>query len=233
MPRGGSIRAVTLDFTRTLVHAPDPGGVYARVLGRHGVVLPPGDLERLVPVVWHELGCATRPDRDRFAAHPGGARGFWRHFVERVVELAGGPPPSPFAAAELFEVFATPAPWRIYDDVAPALAALAGARLRLAVVSNWDERLPRLLAALGLAGAFEAVVVSAAVGFEKPHPRIFETALERLALAPSEVVHVGDHEIEDVEGARAVGMAALRLARAGGGDLASLAELPGALERAR
>ena len=226
-------RAVTLDFTRTLVHTPDPGGVYARVLARHGVELPAGELERLVPVVWRELGCAARPDHDRFAAHPGGARGFWRHFVARVVELAGGPPPSPFAAAELFEVFATPAPWQVYGDVRPALAALRGAGLRLAVVSNWDERLPRLLAALGLAGHFEAVVVSAEVGVEKPHPRIFEAALERLGLAADEVVHVGDHEVEDVEGARAVGLRALRLAREGGGDLSSLEELPAALPRAR
>ena len=101
------------------------------------------------------------------------------------------------------------------------------------MVSNWDERLPRLLAALGLAGHFEAVVVSAEVGVEKPHPRIFEAALERLALAADEVVHVGDHAVEDVEGARAVGLRALRLARDGGGDLASLEELPAALARAR
>ena len=226
-------RALSFDFTRTLVHTPDPGGEYARVLARHGVELPAEELARLVPVVWRELACAARPDRDRFTAHPGGARGFWRRFVERVVELAGGPRPSPFAAAELYERFATAAPWVVYDDVRPALAGLAAAGYRLAVVSNWDERLPRLLAELGLASFFETIVVSAVVGVEKPHPGIFATLVERLALPPAAVVHVGDHALEDVEGARAAGLAALHLARDGGGDLSSLAELPGALARAR
>lgn len=234
-------RAVSFDFTRTLVHAPDPGGEYARVLARHGVELPAAELARLVPVVWRELACAASPDRDRFAAHPGGTRGFWRRFVERVVELAGGARPSPFAAAELYERFATAAPWVVYDDVRPALVALAAQGCRLAVVSNWDERLPRLLGELDLAAHFEAVVVSAEVGVEKPHPRIFAALLARLALPAEAVVHVGDHAVEDVEGARAAGLRALRLARDGAGeptrdlarDLTSLAELPAALARAR
>lgn len=227
------LRAVSFDFTRTLVHTPDPGGEYARVLARHGIELPAAELARLVPVVWRELACGARPDRDRFTAHPGGARGFWRRFVERVVELAGGERPSPFAAAELYERFATPGPWEIFADVRPALARLAAAGYRLAVVSNWDERLPRLLGELGLAASFDAIVVSAEVGVEKPHPAIFAALAERLALSAAAIVHVGDHALEDVEGARAAGLAALHLSRAGRGDLASLAELPEALARAR
>jgi len=65
------------------------------------------------------------------------------------------------------------------------------------------------------------------VGWEKPHPEIFARAVAAFGLTPGEVVHVGDHRREDVEGARAAGLQALHLDRAGGGDLASLAELPG------
>jgi putative hydrolase of the HAD superfamily len=224
-----AVAAVLLDATRTLFAAPDLGGEYARVLARHGVELAADELGRLAPLVWQELACSAPPLADRFGAAPGGSRGFWQRFVERVVELAGGPRPSRFAVAELYERFATAAPYRLYPEVEAALDELAAAGLRLAVVSNWDERLPRVLAALGLARRFAAVVISSEIGVEKPHPAIFGAALRRLGVAATAAVHVGDSRIEDVEGARAAGLAALHLARDGGGDLASLAELAAAL----
>ncbi|GMU63981.1 MAG: hypothetical protein AMXMBFR36_02550 [Acidobacteriota bacterium] len=111
----------------------------------------------------------------------------------------------------------------------PALAALGEAGVRLAVISNFDERLPRLLERLDLASQFEVIVWSQAVGVEKPHPRIFETALERLGVAPARALHVGDRAREDVEGALGAGLAALRIDRAGDADLAALTELPARL----
>ena len=53
--------------------------------------------------------------------------------------------PSRFAASELFHRFAGAEAWEVYPEVRPVLAELAAAGLRLAVVSNWDERLPGLL----------------------------------------------------------------------------------------
>lgn len=220
------IRAVTLDATGTLFTPRDAGATYARVLGRHGVGLDAAAADRLLPEVWRELACSARPERDRFAAHPDGAKGFWRDVVERVCLLAGSAPPPPFAVAELFETFARAEAWRLYPEVEATLDALAARGLALAVVSNWDERLPRLLERLGLAPRFAAVVVSHLVGVEKPHPAIFAAALERLGVGATECVHVGDRRLEDVEGAQAAGLHALWLARAGGGDLRSLAELP-------
>lgn len=223
------IEAVTFDANRTLFAPRAPGAEYARVLARHGVELPEPELEAVIAEAWAQLACAADPSRDRFGAHAGGARGFWRHLIERAVELAGGARPSPFAAAELYERFAGAEPWRVYDDVRPVLEALAGAGLCLAVISNFDERLPRLLERLELAAPFEAIVWSQSAGVEKPHPRIFEVALERLGVAPARALHVGDRVREDVEGALGAGMAALRIDRAGGGDLAALSELPARL----
>ena len=220
-----------VDATGTLFEPVDLGGEYARVLARHGIELDPKRLGGLVPQVWREFACSVDPRRDRFVAHPGGARGFWREVLDRLLERAGAPPASPFAAAELFERFAEADAWRVYDDVVPALERLRAAGLRLAVISNWDERLPRLLDALGLASRFDAVVYSSAVGVEKPHPGIFAAAAERLGLPPERLAHVGDRRLEDLEGARAAGWRALLLDRGGGGDLAGLAELPDRLRR--
>jgi len=220
-----TIHAVSLDATRTLFEPRDLASDYARVLARHGTELATAAIGGAIVDAWAEFSAASDPARDRFANEPGGSRQFWRRYLDRVCALAGAPRPSRFAAAELYDSFARPELWRVYPDVRPALEQLGAAGLRLAVVSNWDERLPLLLARLELDRYFDAVVVSAEVGVEKPHPRIFEVVLERLELGAEAVVHVGDRELEDVEGAEAAGLAALRIARDGRGDIASLGEL--------
>jgi putative hydrolase of the HAD superfamily len=211
------LRAVTLDATGTLIACPAMGEIYAEVLDRHGVAVTAAQVRRVFPVVWRELDCRTPAGRDRFTAFPGGSRGFWGRLVERLCELLDAGRPGPFAAAELFHRFARPEAWVVYPDVVPALEALRALGLRLAVVSNFDERLPDLLEGLGLTQRVDAVVTSAALGVAKPNPAIFRHALERLGVEAGAAIHVGDHRLEDVEGAQAAAMAALHLDRAGAG----------------
>jgi len=228
------IQAVTFDVTHTLIHSPRLGEIYAEILGRHGVEIDGEEARRLISVVWQELSCVADPGRDRFATHPEGERGWWLRFLERMCELRGAPPPSRFAASELFHRFGTAEAWEVYAEVPAALAALARQGLRLGVVSNWDHRLPGLLAELGIGRFFGAIAYSAKAGAEKPDRRIFLQALEELGVEPVAALHVGDGRLEDVEGAVAVGMKALHLTRnTGGGDLRDLAALPGLVEAER
>lgn len=229
------IRAVTFDVTGTLLHAPRIGEIYAEVLGRHGLEASAGEIGRLVPIVLAELDCRTDGSRDRFSTHPDGARGWWRRFAERLAEYLELPAPSRFATAELYDRFARADAWEIYPDATAALDRLAAeGDLRLGVIANWDERLPRLLDDLGLANRFQSIVYAADVGFEKPDPRIFTAALEELGTAPEETLHVGDRKRQDVEGALAVGMGALLVVRRPRGALPagaipSLDQLPALL----
>ena len=220
------LRAVSFDVTGTLLGVPRLGEVYAEVFARHGIVADATALARMVVDVWKELSIRTRLGEDRFNAHPDGARGFWRELVERVAARLDLPAPSPFLAAELFDRFARADAWEVFPDAREALVSLRGSGLRLAALSNFDRRLPRLLDDLGLRDLLDTVVYSEDVGVEKPHPAIFEELLERLALPAAAVLHVGDSRRDDVEGARAVGMPALWLTRGSSrGDLGSLREL--------
>jgi putative hydrolase of the HAD superfamily len=228
------VRAVTFDVTHTLIHIPRLGEIYSEVLGRHGISVDPERARRLMVEVWQELACSADPARDRFSSHPEGERGWWRRLLERMCEHLGAPPPSPFAAAELFHRFGSGDAYEVYPEVPGVLAALRGHGLRLGVVSNWDGRLPKVLEELGLAPFLDSVIWSAKAGVEKPDPRIFLRALEELGVEPAEALHVGDGRLEDVEGAVAVGMRALHLTRnTGGGDLRDLAPLPGLVEAER
>ena len=58
----------------------------------------------------------------------------------------------------------------------------------------------------GLLEFFDHLLFSTDVGVRKPHPQIFQTALEALNVAPHEAVFVGDRFPEDVAGAKSVGM---------------------------
>jgi putative hydrolase of the HAD superfamily len=149
-------------------------------------------------------------------------------------ELREAPPPSRFAAAELFHRFGSAAAWEVYPEVPGVLADLRSRGLRLGVVSNWDHRLPGLLADLGLARSLSSITYSARAGVEKPDARIFRQALAELGADPAAALHVGDGRLEDVEGAVAAGMRALHLTRnTGGGDLRDLVELPALIEAER
>jgi HAD superfamily hydrolase (TIGR01549 family) len=81
--------------------------------------------------------------------------------------------------------------------------------LRLGLVSNALDP-PRLLhrdlAELGVADRLDAAVFSSEVGWRKPHPAIFERALQLVGTEPERTLMVGDRLREDVCGAAALGM---------------------------
>lgn len=92
------------------------------------------------------------------------------------------------------------------EGVREALARLSASGRRLAVVSNANGTVDRLFRRLGLREHFEAVIDSALEGIEKPDPRLFRLALERISADAASSVHVGDMYEIDVVGARAAGL---------------------------
>jgi putative hydrolase of the HAD superfamily len=97
-------------------------------------------------------------------------------------------------------------------DVLTTLEALRHRGLRLGIVSN-AAYLPRLmkqqLAALDLAGYFDAVTFSSEVGVRKPHAAIYSDALRQLHADPTRTLFVGDRVREDVQGPQSLGMRAV------------------------
>jgi len=89
------------------------------------------------------------------------------------------------------------------------LESLRGRGLRIALVSNAIDPpalLHRDLVRTGVAERLDFAVFSSEVGWRKPHPAIFERALEALAVEPHAALFVGDTLATDVAGARALGM---------------------------
>jgi putative hydrolase of the HAD superfamily len=68
-------------------------------------------------------------------------------------------------------------------------------RYRTGLLSNASAREPDwLVERYGLDGLFDVIVLSAAVGFAKPDPAVYELALERLGTAAEATVFVDDYQ---------------------------------------
>lgn len=92
------------------------------------------------------------------------------------------------------------------DNVVPALSALRARGLTLVLVSNANGTVCAHMERLGLARWFDCLIDSQDVGVEKPDPRIFQIALERVQADPATTIHVGDLYQVDIVGARAAGL---------------------------
>ncbi len=110
----------------------------------------------------------------------------------------------------------------LWEKVLPwamdGLRALAGAGLRLGIISNADGTVEQSLRRAGVCQVgegpgvpVEVVIDSSVVGVAKPDPAIFAIALEAMAVDPADCVYVGDTVRYDVDGARAAGVHPIHL----------------------
>jgi phosphoglycolate phosphatase len=183
-------RAILFDLDGTLVDtAPDLTGALNHVLTIEGrALVDPATVRELVG---------------------DGARAL----IERGMALTGAP-----ATSELIESrFADFIDYywehiadhsQIYPNGLAVVAALAR-EARLAVCTNKPEKLSvRLLEKLDILAPFRVVIGGDSLPVRKPHPGHLLGTLERLGVAASEAIMVGDSR-NDVESARAAGMPAI------------------------
>jgi HAD superfamily hydrolase (TIGR01509 family) len=138
---------------------------------------------------------------------PLGAAGEVRAYFGGTLEAAGVPAEVIVPAFERFrERQAGPGLWtRPMEGARAALDELGSLGLRCAVVSNSDGRAETHLRDCDMLRGLEFVVDSALVGVEKPDPRIFRIALDRLGVPASRALFVGDIRSVDEAGAAAAG----------------------------
>ena len=94
------------------------------------------------------------------------------------------------------------APSRLFDDVRPAIEALAP-KYRLGVISNGNSYPERF--GLGSYFSFGAYAQDCG-GIQKPDPRIYRIAIEEAGCMPSEILHVGDSVRSDIGGGNDAGL---------------------------
>jgi HAD superfamily hydrolase (TIGR01509 family) len=196
---------------------------------RDEILAPIPEERRPSLVRWQALERQTKREFDRGMTAGKVDHGFWWTFHTYFLEEAGGVDDG--LRKTLIENTQRSANW---DQILPGTRETLERIQRqyeLAVISNADGKIDAVLNRCGIAGCFRSITDSGLVGYEKPHPAIFEAALRALNAAPAESLYVGDLYSVDYAGARSAGMDAVLLDVAGayrGRELArveSLAEL--------
>ena len=221
-------RAVLFDATGTLIEPRSPiGETYARVAEKYGAGMSAWRVGDAFARVWRSAPAMVYPGLPPDASARR-EREAWRAIVRQTYLAADSAiRPDDFNACfeELFAFYATGAAWRARAGAHAALVSLRAARVATAVVSNFDRRLPGILADLDLARLLDLVWLPSDAGAAKPDPVIFTSALARLGVAPDHAWFVGNDQLRDLEGARSAGLHPVDVAL-----LATLADLPALLE---
>jgi HAD superfamily hydrolase (TIGR01549 family) len=216
------LKAVLFDVDFTLVKpGPDLGPEGYRRLGeRYGLQLDPARYAdaRAAAVEGLQRHPELRHDEE-----------VWFTFTERIIRGMGGDSDAARdLAVEMTLLWERSEYFDLYDDVLPVIRELRAQRLKLGLVSNSGRDLDEF-------GAHHALDVDCAVtsrthGWTKPHPTIFQAALELLGVSAAEAAMVGDSVEDDVEGALALGMRALLVDRE---DRYAESDTPAVVERLR
>ena len=165
----------------------------------------PVDVETLVRA---ELELRRAYDRPDFSWSGGDA---WLAYCTNFARMAGLAR-MPTAAFERLRTYQeTLCVWEeVMEGVVPALERLSET-FRLGVVSNASGTVRLAFERIGLSRFFETIVDSGEEGVEKPDPRIFHIALDRMGERAERAAYVGDIYRIDVIGARAAGLRAVLL----------------------
>ena len=221
-----TLRAVLFDVDFTLVKpGPDLGPEGYQALGkRFGLELDPARHAEARAAAIEAVERHPELDHDEEV---------WVLFTERIIRGMGGDSDRAYeAAVEMTRAWENAANFELYEDTLPVLATLREHGLKIGLVSNTGRNLEAFVAHHAL--DVDAAVGSGTHGKTKPHPAIFQSALEALDVRADEAAMVGDSPEDDVAGARALGMRAFLVDREGRfpeavGRLPDLLALPAAL----
>ena len=208
-------RGLLIDAMGTLLEPAEPVAVtYARQAAAVGITVLPEQMGAAFAAAYGAAPAMAFPDRSVKSLDQQ-EKEWWLACVRDTFQRAGQPLELTLLrklTRQLFYHYASPDAWVVPEDVPPCLQRWHGAGLKLAVVSNFDSRLDRLLETLLLRQWFTAVLISSRCGVAKPDPRLFHLALERLELSPHEVWHLAD-SAADLQGARAAGIRCILVQR--------------------
>jgi HAD superfamily hydrolase (TIGR01509 family) len=173
-------------------------------------ILAPLHQRKLAPSLeqWHAIERETKKEVDDILQQDGKAdHSFWFLFYSHLLNELGVHDDT--LRDEMVDATRVSANWcEIRPGTREILQRLAR-RHRLAVISNADGKIADVLERCGIADCFLTITDSGLVGYEKPHPAIFEAALRAMDAAPEQSLYVGDVYSVDYLGATRAGMQAI------------------------
>jgi len=207
------IKTVFFDFYNTLAtHDPPREQTYANVCAEIGIKVETKALFKSLPaadMLWRDEN--TRKHLDQRS--PEEKLEFYTEYAHRILTGAGAKVSRDVALQVLAKLQKYNWTYKIYDDSLPALKDLKKRGFTIGLISNVVQDMNSVYDELGLKSFLTFKVTSAEVGYDKPHPEIFQAALNKAKAKPQEAIHVGDQYDLDIIGAKSVGINAVLIDR--------------------
>lgn len=193
---------IVFDAADTLIRPePSVATVYQNVAQQFGVTISCESIkQRFQPAIqkhFDEAESSEQLDHQR-----------WRNLVFDVI---GSKNEQLFA--KLWEHFADVANWRLYDDVSRVWQQIQQRGIGLAIASNFDARLLKIVDGLSPLNQSQHIFISSQIGYRKPSVHFFREIASRLNVDADELLMIGDSRHADFQGARDAGWQALHLDR--------------------
>ncbi len=94
---------------------------------------------------------------------------------------------------------------RARDEMYQLVDELKEKQLQIALFSNIDHRLAKIIRDFGLYEAFNPCILSCEIGVEKPNVKAYKILVERLNIPPTDIIFI-DNKLENVEKAKEIGI---------------------------
>lgn len=91
-------------------------------------------------------------------------------------------------------------------DAVQVLSYLKSHSYKAGLISNCSTSIPGILKGMSFAPLIDVSVFSSLIGIQKPEPRIYRMAAERLAVEPEKCLYIGDGDEHELTGAAQAGM---------------------------
>ena len=198
-----TIQTISLDATGTLFDPfPSIGAIYSEILQKHGVIIAEPELEMRFMVEFHKSRSLPIESIDETSE-----KIRWRSVLESILK-------DDYSEAifiSLWETMGQGDRWKTKPMLRRTLQALKDAGFRLVVVSNWDNRLYRIMSELKIDSYFDHVFISTELGKEKPSEELYSRVSQKLEAAPQTLLHIGNSPANDLKPALRAGWNALLL----------------------
>ncbi|MFD2670696.1 HAD-IA family hydrolase [Marinicrinis sediminis] len=210
-------KAVFLDAGDTLVTVPEAQETVQKYLAEKQFTAQPKQIEAFFREAFDRFYYQKELDAEAVCS-PESDRTYWIGIYDYVLAQLGAQDKLQEdeihrCCHELYDLFVSPSQYVLFPDVKPALAQLQQRGYKIGLISNFAPTLRAILEEKGILSYFDPVLVSTEVGIEKPNPRIFQMALEQSGLQSSDVLYIGDHEINDIWSPNQVGIDAVKIIR--------------------
>ncbi len=170
-----------------------------------------GTIKKIAPQIVSALNVADGITADAFAeeltfadkqfVHKG-----WRKIYEYLVDknmFKAAPTYDEYAKCVL-KAFKTTTVKYVF--AIPVLKEIKNMGIKTALITNGDPELQNFkLMSLGMTDCFDEIIISGETAYEKPDVRIFQLMARSLGIKTNEMLYIGDHPLNDVDGSRKAG----------------------------